>query len=80
MEVSSRDASAGSSHNEQPALAGRETTMELIEKSEKINTLVREQVGKSDDLKKPVNNCGLTPCAKISCEFKTTHSLIATIH
>ena len=51
MEVSSRDALARSSQNEQLALAGRETTMELIEKSEKINTLVKEQVRKIDDIK-----------------------------
>jgi hypothetical protein len=51
MEVLSREASARSSQNEQPALAERENTMELIEKSEKINTLVKEQVGKSDDIK-----------------------------
>ena len=31
--------------NEQPTLGERENTMELIEKSEKINTLVKEQVG-----------------------------------
>jgi hypothetical protein len=51
IEVSSRDASAGSSQNEQLALGERENTMELIEKSEQINTLVKEQVGKSDDIK-----------------------------
>ncbi len=41
---------AASSHdglfeNEQPMLAERESTMELIEKSKKMNTLVKEQVG-----------------------------------
>ena len=51
MEVSSRDALARSSQNEQLALGERENTMELIEKSEQINTLVKEQVGKSDDIK-----------------------------
>ena len=31
--------------NEQPTLGERENTVELIEKSEKIKTLVKEQVG-----------------------------------
>ena len=40
--ASSRD---GLFENEQPTLGERESTMELIEKSEKMNTLVKEQVG-----------------------------------
>ena len=36
----------GSTTNEQSLLGGRENTTDLIKKSEKINTLVEEQVRK----------------------------------
>lgn len=43
IQESSRDGC--SSKSEQSMLGERENTMELIRKSEKINTLVKEQVG-----------------------------------